>query len=142
MHDHSLIDSREIQEACKSMYQYIGKVGESIANRFPEIYFIINNTMFLDPRMRHMQQPDFSSLVQRFNHGEGPIVFSVDTLKMQYNVFKKDSTVDVQFTLHEEDRSNSGVCFMNGRNIGSLHPLDYFCYLSLLPRSSAKEGFQ
>ena len=101
--DHSLINSREIQEACKSMYQYIVKVGESIANRFPEIDFIINNTMFLDPRMRHMQQPDFSSLVQRFNRGEGPIVFSVDKLKMQYNVFKNDSTVDVQFTLHKED---------------------------------------
>lgn len=47
--DHSLMDSQEMQEACKSMYQYIVKIGESILKRFPEIDFIINNSMFLDP---------------------------------------------------------------------------------------------
>ena len=92
--DHSLMESREIQE---SMYRYII---ESIVKRFPEIDFIINNTMFLDPRMRNMQQPDLLALVHRFSRDEGPITFSI---KMQYNVFKNDSTVDVQFNLQNED---------------------------------------
>ena len=101
--DHSLMESREIQEACKSMYRYIVKVGESIVKLFPEIDLIINNTMFLDPRMRNMQQPDLLALVHRFSRDEGPITFSIDTIKMQYNVFKNDSTVDVQFNLQNED---------------------------------------
>ena len=89
-----------MQEACKSMYQYVIKVGESIVKRFHEIDFIINNTMFLDPRMKNMQQPDFLALMQRFSRDEGPITFSIDAIKMQYNVF---STVDVQFNLQNED---------------------------------------
>ena len=64
------------------MYQYIVEVGESIEKRFPEIDFIIKNTMFLDPRMRNMQQPDFSALVHRYSRDEDPITFSVDTIKM------------------------------------------------------------
>ena len=40
---HSLMDSREMQEACKSMYQYIVKISESITKRFPKIDFIIHN---------------------------------------------------------------------------------------------------
>ena len=62
--------------------------------------FIINSTMFLNPHMRKMQQPDFSALVHRYSRDEGPITFS---LKMQFNVFKNDSTVDVQFNLQNED---------------------------------------
>ena len=67
--DHSLIDSRAMQKACKTMYQYIVIVGESTVKQFSVIDFIINNTtcMFLDPRMRKMQQPDFSALDHRYS---------------------------------------------------------------------------
>ena len=94
--EHYLTENRSKQEACKSMYQYIVKVGESIAKQFPEMDFIINNIMFLDPRMRNMQQPDFSALVRRYSRDEGPITFSIE---IQFNVFKNDNTVDVQFNL-------------------------------------------
>lgn len=73
--DHSLMDSQDMQEACKSMYQYIVKIGKSITKRFPEII------MFLDLRMRNMQQPDFTALIHRYSHDEGPIAFSIDTIK-------------------------------------------------------------
>ena len=57
-----------MQQAFKSMYQYIVKVGECIEKQFPEIDFIIKNTMFLDPRIR-------------YSRDEGPITFSIDTIK-------------------------------------------------------------
>ena len=81
-----------------------GEQGELASQRINTLSsWRINSTMFLDPRMRHMQQPDFSDLVHRYSRDEGPVTFSIDTIKMPFNVLKNDSTVDVQFNLQSED---------------------------------------
>ena len=52
-HDHSLLDSREMHDVCKSMYQYIVKIGESIEKPFPEMEFMVANAAFPNPLMRN-----------------------------------------------------------------------------------------
>ena len=116
------------------MRQYIVKVGESIEKRFPEIYFIIKNTMFLDPRMRNMQHHDFSALVHRYSRDEDPITFSVDTIKMQFNVYKNDTTVDVEFNLHNEDTVKFWCLLFDGDEYKELASL-CLLLLSISPTS-------
>ena len=102
--------------------------------RFPEIDFIINNTLFLDPWLRNMQQPDFSALVDRFNHDEGPITFSIDTIRMQYSLFKNDGTLDVQFSLCKDDTVKFWCLLYDGDEYRELASLALFL-LSISPTS-------
>ena len=75
---HSLLNSRDLLEACKSMYHYIVEIGKK---RFPEI------GAFLDPHMRNLQQPDIPTLINRFSR-EGPITFSSNIMRMQFCSFQ------------------------------------------------------
>ena len=60
--DHALVDSRELQEASKCMFNYIITVGESTEKRFPELEFMVSNTAILNPLMRCLQTPDIPAL--------------------------------------------------------------------------------
>lgn len=97
--DRALLSSREIQDACQCMYNYIIKVGESIEKRFPKMEFMVSNTAFLNPSLRCLQTPDISALLQRFSHDDGPVTFSIDAVKRQFQFFTNDSTMDMEFNL-------------------------------------------
>ena len=84
-----------MHDVCKSMYQYILKIGESIEKRFPEMEFMVTNTAFLNPLMRNLQKPDLPALVNRFSQEDGAVTFSVDSVKRQFN----DSTVEMEMNL-------------------------------------------
>lgn len=77
---------------------YIIKVGESL-ERFPEMEFMASNTAFLNPSFRCLQTPDIPALVQRFSHNNGPVSFSVEVVSRQFQFFKNDSTMDMEFNL-------------------------------------------
>ena len=55
--DHALLDTRGMQDACKCMYNYVIKVGESIEKRFPELEFMVSNTAFLCAVYKHQTSP-------------------------------------------------------------------------------------
>ena len=97
--DHALLDSRELQEACKCMFNCIITVGESIEKRFPELDFMVSNTAFVNPSMQCLQTPDIPALVQRFSKDNGPVTSSVESVKRQFQFFTNDSTMDMEFNL-------------------------------------------
>lgn len=49
--DYALLSSREVQDACQCMYNYIIKVDDSIEQRFPEMEFMVSITAFSNPLM-------------------------------------------------------------------------------------------
>ena len=95
-HDHALLDSRELQDVCKSMYQYIVKVGESLERRFPEMEFMATNTAFPNPLMRGLQKPDIPALVNRFNQENGAVTLFVHSVKRQFPSYLNDSTIEME----------------------------------------------
>ena len=75
------------------------KVGEFIEKRFPELEFMVSNTAFLNLSMHCLQTPDISALVQRFSQDDGPVTYSIGSVKRQFQFFTNDSTIDMEFNL-------------------------------------------
>ena len=60
---------------------------------------MVSNTAFLNPSMRCLQTPDIPALVQRFSQDNGPVTFSIESVKRQFQFFTNDSTMDMEFIL-------------------------------------------
>ena len=47
--------------------------------------------------MQCLQTPDIPALVQRFSQDNGPVTFSIESVKRQCQFFTNDSTMDKEF---------------------------------------------
>ena len=57
--------------------------------------FVIENTSFLDPHVRHLQRANIPALVERFNTGTEPFSFDASVVCTQYTMYLNDSSLDL-----------------------------------------------
>ena len=101
--DHALLTTAQLNAASKVMYDYIYKIADSIEKRFPEIDFMLTNTVFLEPPLRNLQQPDMQAMLNRFGQESGPVAFPLDRVIMQFHLYQNDSSIDIQFSACNKD---------------------------------------
>ena len=70
------------------MVKYIVTVGKSLHEQFPEMDFIIENTSFLDPSLRQLQQASIKLLTDRFHTGKEPFVFDSSIIGSEYAMYR------------------------------------------------------
>jgi hypothetical protein len=80
------------------MYNYIIAVGRALERKFPDMNFIIENTAFLDPAIRKLQQPDMQALADKF-----PFQVDASILSSQHRLYQNDSALDFQYQLSGKD---------------------------------------
>ena len=74
-----------------------------IKNRFPEMEFVIANTSFIDPFVRHLHKADIASLVHRFNCNRDPFNLDRTVLATQYSMYCNDSSLDLACEVCNKD---------------------------------------
>ena len=50
-----------------------------------------------------LQQPDLHALINRFSQEGGPVVFSLDVIIMQFRLYQNDCSIDMIFSLGNQD---------------------------------------
>jgi hypothetical protein len=102
--NHSLLTERHLKQAKENMIAYINAIATSLIERFPEMDFIIDNTSFLDPRVRQFQKANIAALVDRFNTGVLPFNFDVSVIATQYAMYQNDSSLDLSYDVCQQDQ--------------------------------------
>ena len=97
------MSERELNDAKKIMFNYIVTVGKALENRFPDLNFIVENTAFINPAVRKLQEPDLLALSSKFKTDYDPFQFNHDVLAYQMKMYQNDSTIDFQYQLAEND---------------------------------------
>ena len=101
--EHALVTERELEKAKENMVSYIYTIAASMKSRFPEIGFVIANTSFLDPSVRHLHKTDIISLVERFNCNRDPFNFDATVVTAQYSMYCNDSSLDFAYEACNKD---------------------------------------
>ena len=101
--EHALVTEGDLEKAKKNMVSYIYTVATSLKNRFPEMEFVIANTSFIDPSVRHLHKADIASLVDRFNCNHDPFNFDRSVLATQYSMYCNDSSLDLAYEVCNKD---------------------------------------
>lgn len=102
--EHSLLTERELKAAKETMLLYVKTISLSLIDRFPEMDFIIDNTSFLDPSLRHLHKVNIPALVDRFNTDTDPFNFNVSAISTQYTMYCNDSSLDISYELCQKNQ--------------------------------------
>ena len=68
------------------------------------MYFVIENTSFLDPSVRQFQKADIPALVRRFSTDVEPFNFDASLISTQYLMYQNDSSLDIAYGVCRNDQ--------------------------------------
>ena len=66
--------------------------------------FIIDNTSFLDTRVRQLHKANIPTPVERFNTATGPCNFDAIVISTQYTIYCNDSSLDLLYELCQKNQ--------------------------------------